>query len=425
MSADRASDTPHRAASSGGWMDWETILDQVDALSDQYEEDVLSLRREIHGDPELSFQEFRTADRVKKALESLGLTPRCGIAGTGIVADLQGAGPGHTLLLRADMDALPLEEENDLPFRSRNEGVMHACGHDVHTANLVGVARILCQLREQWNGTVRFVFQPAEERGGGGREMIREGILDDIPIDASIALHTMATLPPGHFSLGWNNVTSFSDRFVIRVKGRKSHSSQPQKGVDAIAIAANVVTGVNTLLLKDIDPMERATYSIGQIKGGTAPNIVAGEVEMVGMMRNVTDETRQVLRRRIEEVAKGIAAAYGGEAEFQFFEGYAAVRNDPQLTDFVARTIEECAPRWLKGIGPEQSGEACLVREQRPILGAEDYGFYTQQVPSCFYRVDTGDHAPAHSAQFFVEEPYIKLCTRSMAALALRYLREY
>ena len=404
---------------------WEALLDQVEELSNRYEGDVLALRRAIHADPELSFHEVRTAARVKQALEEIGLSPRCGIAGTGIIADLQGAGPGKTLLLRADMDALPLEEDNDLPFRSQNEGVMHACGHDVHTANLVGVARILYRLREQWNGTVRFVFQPAEESGGGGREMIKAGIMDDLPIDASMALHTMATLPPGHMSLGWNNVTSFSDRFVIRVKGKKSHSSQPQNGVDAIAIAAHIVTGINTLLLKDIDPMERATYSIGQIKGGTAPNIVASEVEMVGMMRNVTNETRQVLRQRMEQVAKGIALSYGGEAEFDFFEGYSAVHNDPRLTDFVAQTIEEYAPRWMRGIGQELPGAECLVREQRPILGAEDYGFYTQRVPSCFYRVATGNRSPAHSPRFFVEEPYIKLCTRSMTTLALRYLREY
>ena len=170
--------------------------------------------------------------------------------------------------------------------------------------------------------------------------------------------------------------------------------------------------------------MATATYNIGIIQGGTAPNIIAGDVEMTGMMRNVTDETRQILKTRIEDLSKSIARAYGGDAEFEFHEGYAGVYNDPALADFAAETIEACAGRWSEGIRG-MSGDPALVRETQPILGAEDYGFYTQRVPSCFYRVATGDRAPAHSSGFYVEEPLIKLCTRSMATLALRYLREY
>ena len=172
------------------------LAEQVQALSDRYESETLALRRAIHADPELSFREVHTAARVCEALKSIGIPFRSGIAGTGVVADLHGAAPGKTLLLRADMDALPITEENGLPFCSRNPGVMHACGHDVHTANLVAVARILHALRDQWSGTVRFVFQPAEESGGGGRKMIEAGIFDDISVDASMALHTMTTLPP-------------------------------------------------------------------------------------------------------------------------------------------------------------------------------------------------------------------------------------
>ena len=402
------------------------MRDRIIELSDRYENSVLTLRREIHADPELSFKEIRTAQRVKEALEALGLTVRSGIAGTGLIADMKGRSPGKTLLLRADMDALPLQEDNNLPFCSRNPGVMHACGHDVHTANLVGVAKILHDLRSEWDGTVRFVFQPAEENGGGGREMIRAGIMDDIRIDASMALHTMASLKPGRFSLGWKNVTSYSDRFSITVWGKKTHSAQPQNGVDAINIAAHVIVAVNGLLAKIIDPMARATYSFGTINGGTAPNIIPDRVEMVGMMRNVTDETRQILREKIGSVAQGIASAMGGQADFSFFEGYSSVYNDPALTDFVAEEIEAGAAQWLADINPETdtSGDL-LVREAEPILGAEDYGFYTQRVPSCFYRVATGDTSPAHSAKFMVEEKYIKLCTRSMATLAISYLMRF
>lgn len=401
----------------------ENVKNRIIELSNEYESSVLELRREIHTDPELAFNEVRTAQRVKKALEELGLTVRSGIAKTGLIADMHGKNPGKTLLLRADMDALPLKEENGLPFCSVNQGVMHACGHDVHTASLVGVAKILNVLRTEWDGTVRFVFQPAEESGGGGREMIREGIMDDIRIDASMALHTMATEKPGRFSLGWKNVTSYSDRFSITVCGKKTHSAQPQNGVDAINIAAHIIVAINGILAKNIDPMDRATYSFGTINGGTAPNIIPDRVELVGMMRNVTDKTREILRHQIKNISEGIAAGMGGKAEYTFYEGYSSVYNDPIITDFVAGEIEDNASQWLQDIDPDAGlfGDL-LIREAEPILGAEDYGFYTQRVPSCFYRVATGDTAPAHSSKFMVDEKYIKLCTRSMASLAISYL---
>lgn len=404
----------------------ESALNQkILELSDRFAGEVLELRHAIHRDPELSFKEYRTAERVEKALADMNIPCRKGIAGTGIVADLTGSAPGKTLLLRADMDALPLDEETDLPFRSQNPGVMHACGHDVHTANLVGVARILSELRPYWKGKVRFVFQPAEESGGGGREMIREGIFDDCHVDASIALHTMATLPPGHISIGWENVTSYSDRFTIIVHGKKTHSSRPENGVDAISIAAQIIVAMNGILLKNIDPMDRATYSVGSIQGGTAPGIIPDRVEMVGMMRNVTGETRAVMRKKIEETACGIAKAMGGSAEFLFREGYPSVYNDPALTDFVAEHIEKHIGSWLGGIVEQPDRDDWLVREKLPIMGAEDYGFYTHKVPSCFYRVATGDAAPAHSPQFRVEDRFIRLCTRSMASLAVAYLNDF
>ncbi len=401
------------------------LKQQIIELSDKYEQDVLELRHEIHADPERAFDEYRTAERVKTALENIGMTVKSGIAKTGLIADLHGHAPGKTLLLRADMDALPLNEENYLPYRSKNPGVMHACGHDVHTANLVGVAKILNELKEHFCGTVRFVFQPAEESGGGGREMIKEGIMDDIKIDASIALHTMATTPPGYFSLGFENVTSYSDKFEIIISGIKTHSAQPQKGVDAISIAAHTIVALESLLLKNIDPMERATYSIGKIEGGTAPNIVPDRVHLTGMMRNVKAHTRDALIEKLKTTAEGIAATMGGSAEFILTEGYSSVYNDPKLTQFVADEIGADTAAWLCDIEPTYSNDNRLIIEKLPILGAEDYGFYTQRVPSCFYRVGTGNASPAHSSGFMIEEPYIKLCTRSMASLAISYLKQF
>lgn len=405
------------------------LEEQILEISNRNEQKVLNLRHQIHQDPELSFKEFHTSERVKKILEDMGLEVRSGIAGTGLVADIVGEKPcdhPKTLLLRADMDALPLQEENDLPFRSQNPGVMHACGHDVHTSSLVGVAWILNELKEHWSGRIRLVFQPAEESGGGGREMIKEGIMDDIPIDGSIALHTLTSEKPGTFFLGWENISAYSDKFQIVVHGKKTHSSAPQNGVDAIEIAAHVVLAVSGLLKNSISPMERATYSIGMIQGGTAPNIIADRVELTGMMRNIKADTREILRDKIGKVAAGVAEAMGGSAEFIFTEGYSSVYNNPELTDFVAEQIKEQAGTWLADIDPEMAASEEHFKVQKlPMLGAEDYGFYTQRVPSCFYRVATGDAAPAHSGKFFIEEKYVKLCTRSMTSLALRFLMDY
>ncbi len=405
------------------------LEEQILKISDRNEQKVLDLRHQIHQDPELSFKEFHTAERVKKILEDMGLEVRSGIAKTGLTADIVGEKAGEqpkTLLLRADMDALPIQEENELPFCSQNPGVMHACGHDVHTSSLVGVAWILNELKEHWSGRVRLVFQPAEESGGGGREMIKEGIMDDIPIDGSIALHTLTSEKPGTFFLGWENVSAYSDKFQIVVHGKKTHSAAPQNGIDAIEIAAHVVLAVSGLLKNSISPMERATYSIGMIQGGTAPNIIADRVELTGMMRNIKSDTRQILRDKIGKVAAGVAEAMGGSAEFIFTEGYSSVYNDPKLTDFVAEQIKKQAGAWLADIDPEMAADDNYLKVQKlPMLGAEDYGFYTQRVPSCFYRVGTGNSAPAHSGRFFIEEKYVKLCTRSMASLALRYLMDY
>nr|WP_235257767.1 peptidase dimerization domain-containing protein [Fournierella massiliensis] len=187
-------------------------------------------------------------------------------------------------------------------------------------------------------------------------------------------------------------------------------------------MAAQVITALNGLLLKEIDPLKQATYSIGMIQGGTAPNIIADKVELTGMMRNVTAETRQVLAERLKSVSEGIASALGGSAEFTLFEGYPSVYNDPALTDFVAREISAQSARWVSDLVPDLAGQELLIRETQPILGAEDYGFYTQKLPCCFYRVSTGNQAPTHSTRFMVEEPYIKLCTRSLASLAVSYL---
>ena len=322
------------------------------------------------------------------------------------------------------MDALPINEETDLEFKSKNEGIMHACGHDVHTSNLLGVARILSELKDEFEGTVKFVVQPAEESGGGGREMVEEGVLENPRVDAAIALHIMPN-EEGLIKISDKNITSYSDGFILEVKGLKAHTSRPQEGVDAINIAANIVVGLNSILSKNIDPFEVGTFSIGMIEGGKAANIVADNVILSGMIRTTSHEGRSIIKGKIEEISKGIAKAYGGGCDFEFKEGYPSVYNDVELTSGIRDLFTENYSDLVKDIDPEKAKRKDLINAQgATMLGAEDFGFFAQKVPSCFYVVGTGDFAPSHNSKFFVNEDYIKLCTRTMVLAALNYLKK-
>lgn len=401
------------------------LVDKIIELSNKYEREIIHNRRRIHENPELSFCEYETSKFVEEELKKLGLEVDRGMAGTGVVGLLQGKDEGKILLLRADMDALPLNEEIHLEFKSKNKGVMHACGHDVHTANLLGVAKILCELKNEFRGTVKFVFQPAEESGGGGREMVRLGVLQKPKVDAAIALHVMP-IEEGVILISDKNVSAYSDSFTLRIKGKKAHTSRPQDGVDAINIAANIVVALNSILSKNLDPFETATFSIGKINGGTAVNIVSDYVEIEGMIRSLSKEGRSAIKSKIESISKDIANTYEGKCVFEFKPGYAAIYNDEALTYQIRNSFNEYYLELIKDIDHniynEGNSKRYIITDGKPMLGAEDFGFYAQKVPTCFYRVGTGDYAPAHNSKFLINERYIKLCTRTMTLAAIEYL---
>ena len=309
-------------------------IEKIKSLSEKYKNKVIELRRTIHANPELSFQEYKTSELVKKELLSLGLEVKDNIAKTGIIAILKGKGEGKTLLLRADMDALPLQEEAPVDYISKNPGVMHACGHDFHTANLLGVAMILNEMKDDFSGTVKFVFQPAEENGGGGRSMVNEGVLENPKVDAAMALHVMPELE-GIVSLGYGASSAYSDGFTLKIHGKKAHTSKPQDGVDAILIAGHIIVALQSILTRNIDPFAISTFSLGKISGGSAPNIVPDYVEINGMMRNLDKTARQTLIENIEKISKSIAESMGGSLEFLFKEGYPSVVNDTEMVDLV------------------------------------------------------------------------------------------
>ena len=396
------------------------ILKRIVDLSNELEAHTIAVRHQIHQNPEVAFQEFATSQLVVSELEKLGINYEKSPVEPGIIATIDSGKPGKLLMLRADLDALPIQEETDVPFKSKNVNVMHACGHDVHAANLLTVGAILNRSKDLWNGRVKLVFQPGEERGGGGRRMIEQGLMDELP-DACFALHVLP-IERGQFVIGSGHLTAYSDGCRIVVHGKATHSSAPQNGVDAINIAASIIVNLNTILAKNISPMELSTLNIGLISGGMAPNIVPDMVEMGCMMRNVSPTARDTMQSRILEIATGIATAMGGSCEVEFNAGYPSVFNDYQLTQFVVDTLRSNAEGIYSDIAGGKIPEQCIKTGNQVALIAEDFGFYSQKVPSCFVQVGTGHYADAHNQKFAIDEEYIKLCTRSMALMAMKYL---
>lgn len=397
------------------------LTKRIIELSNEFEEHTLQMRHTIHCHPELSFHEKETSALVQKELSRIGIPYELSPVEPGVIATIDSGRPGKFLLLRADMDALPIQEATNLPFASQVEGVMHACGHDVHTSNLLAVAEILWNTKDAWNGKVKLVFQPAEENGGGGREMIQHGLMEELP-DACFALHVMPTTP-GVFTVGSGPLTSWSDGFWITIHGEAAHSSTPEKGVDAINIAAAIITALNTIVTRNLNPLESSTLNIGVIKGGSAPNVIADTVELNGMMRNATREARDIMFKRIEEIVKGTAAMMGGSADIRFRIGYSSVYNNEKLSDFAAGLFTQHEKDLFDGI--TENGLApqdWMLTGNQFMLGAEDFGFYAQKAPSCLVWIGTGNTASNHHPNFTVEEPYIKLCTRAMALFAVEYL---
>lgn len=398
------------------------IANRIVEITNRCEDQVIALRRSIHREPELAFQENKTVEKIVEFLENYGIRAERRKEGTGVTALIHGKNPGRVLLLRADMDALPIEERTGLSYCSEIPGVMHACGHDVHVASLAGVGVLLKELAGQWDGTVKLVFQPAEESGGGGRVLVKEGILENPKVDACMALHVSPGIRPGTISIGNEEVTAASDGFAIKIRGKNAHSSTPQAGIDAINIAAHVIVSLNTILSKMISPLDSSAINIGQISGGSAPNILADEVVLKGMVRNLKDESRNILLRSIKDIAEGTAKMFGGEAYVEIREGYVQVKNNSQWSERVRCLFKENQHVLLDGIEENLVEKDRFIQIPEKELGAEDFGFYTKEVPSCFFWVGTGDTAPAHSSFFQIDEKYIKFCVRSMGLAALDYL---
>lgn len=406
---------------------------EVDALASPIDAQVVAWRRDIHQHPELGNRETRTAKLVAEHLRKLGLQPKTGIAHTGVTALLKGGKPGPRIALRADMDALPVTERNALPFASKatttyrgeQVGVMHACGHDAHTAMLMGVAQALVSMRDDLPGEVLFVFQPAEEgppegEDGGAALMLKQGVFRDFKPDAVFGLHVFSSLNAGQIGVRAGPTMAASDRFEITIKGRQTHGSRPWGGVDPIVAAAQIIGNAQTIVSRQMDISKQpVVVTFGAIKGGVRHNIIPDQVQTIGTIRTFDEGMRQDVFARLKNVSEHVAAAHGATVEARIpldAEGNPVTANDPALTARMHPSLEKVAG-------------AANVIEMPLVMGAEDFSYYAREVPGLFFFVGAtpkgqdASKAPSnHSPEFFLDESSLGLGTRAMLQVALDYL---
>ncbi len=388
-----------------------SILQQAHDLHDS----LVQWRRDLHQHPELGFLETRTAGRVADHLRGLGIEVATGIGKTGVVGIIEGSSPGPTVLLRFDMDALPIQELNDLPYASQHAGVMHACGHDGHTAIGMGVAQLLAMNRQHLHGRVKLLFQPAEEGLGGALATIGDGVLEHPRPDVAFGLHLWNQFPSGMIYAQVGPLMAAADRFYIEIEGRGGHGGQPHLTVDAIWIAAQVATALHTLVSRNVPPHEAAVLSIGSFHGGSAFNVIAERVEMSGTFRTFSPEVRQMLIRRSEEVVAGICQAHGARYRFRMDDFFTpAVINEAQAAALMQKTATA-----LFG--------SSRLDEMTPIMVAEDMAELLNRVPGCFVLVgarpphDAGV-GPHHNPRFNIDEAVLSDAAALLAQVTIDYL---
>jgi len=410
-------------------------MESIDSLSSDLSEQVVGWRRDFHQNPELSNREFRTAAIVAGHLRALGMEVQTGVAHTGVVGVLKGGKPGPVVLLRADMDGLPVPERNDLPFRSVARGeyngedvpVMHACGHDSHVAIMMAVAKILAELKSDLPGTVKFVFQPAEEgapkgEDGGAEMMVAEGVLQNPAVDAAFALHVSATQEAGHIGYASGPRYASVDDFKITVHGVQAHGASPWMGIDSVVVSAQIINALQTIVSRNLELTEQpGIVTVGSIHGGLRSNIIPEKVEMVGTIRALDTGMRKQIHQRVREIAEGVAHSMGAtvEVEIPYSVSYPVTYNDPGLTAEMLPVLESVA-------GPHG------VEELKPITGAEDFSYFANEVPG-FY-ISLGGKPPAtpdeqvaahHTPDFYIDESGFDVGVRALAAMAWKYLSDH
>lgn len=388
-----------------------TLLESARAIAPS----VVADRRTIHRRPELAFHEHETSALVESRLRALGIPVRTGVGGTGVVGLIEGARPGRTVLLRADMDALPIQEESAAEYASGVPGVMHACGHDAHTAILVGAARLLTERRSELAGRVKLMFQPAEEGGAGALRMIEDGLLEDPPVDAAFMLHVAHGLAAGKVATAPGPVLAGANSFTITVEGQGGHASRPHVAVDPVVAGAHVVTALQTLVSRQAPPDLAAVVTLGSFQAGTAANIIPDRAVLKGTIRAYDGRLMKELEQRLVEIAAGVASALCARATVEFHMHYPPTVNDPAMTELLSGA-------GRAALGPEAVGVV------EPVMAAEDFSFVLERVPGAMLSLgvrapEWDEPRPVHTPRFDVDESALPVGVACMASVAMEYLR--
>jgi len=379
-----------------------------------YHDELTVIRRDIHAHPELAFAEQRTADLVAARLAEFGCEVYRGLAGTGVIGTIRNGNTPGAIGLRADMDALPIQELNDFSHRSTHDGRMHACGHDGHTAMLLGAARYLAATRN-FEGTVHLIFQPAEEGGGGGRVMVEEGLFDKFPCDAIFALHNRPGIEVGRIAVRPGPLLAASDRWDIRIRGRGTHAAHPHLGIDPFVIGAQIVLALQTITSRNLDPLDAAVVSVGFIKGGAAYNVIPDDLHIGGTTRSFRPEVRDLIEARLGEIARGVAALHGASAEVEYRRNYPPTINHQAETEFAAEVAAEIC-------GPDH-----VIRDVAPSMGAEDFSFMLNACPGAMLWLGNGlgeDGCFLHNARYDFNDAALPIGVSFLARLAERFLEK-
>ena len=388
------------------------ILSMAKAMEPQLIQD----RRYLHQNPELSFEEKNTMRYICQRLDKLGISYQSGIAGTGVLAEIRGKGEGKCLLIRADMDALPLLEKSDAPYCSKKPGVMHACGHDVHTAVLLSACELINKLRDRFSGTVKLAFQPGEETTGGAKPMIDAGILDNPKVDACIALHVDTDLPSGRIRIKSGSAYASPDDFYITVKGKGGHGAEPQNAIDPILIAAQIITQLQSIVSRNIDPFASAVVTVGSVHAGDATNVIPDTAKLAGTARSLDNATRALLEQKIETVVQTVCASFGAEYEYEFQKLFPPLINHEIISELIAESAVRCL------------GEENCIKGGLPTMAGEDFAYFSQDVPSALFKLGCRNEtkritATIHNSLFDVDEEAMKYGLAIFVDFALHFLK--
>ncbi|MGE7773839.1 M20 metallopeptidase family protein [Chitinophaga sp. NPDC101104] len=391
------------------------MKERIKALASEYAADLVACRRHLHAHPELSFQEFETSKFIQQQLESWGVPYRAGVAGTGVVALIEGKNPGKKVIaLRGDIDALPIEEANDVPYKSQNPGIMHACGHDVHTTVALGAARILQQLRGEFEGTVKILFQPGEEKHPGGASlMIQDGALENPKPEAILGLHVLPAMETGLLGFREGKYMASADEIYITVKGKGGHAAAPHLTADTILIASNLVVSLQQIISRNNDPFSPSVLSICAFNGGHTTNVIPSEVKLMGTFRAMDETWRFKAHELIRKQATELVHAMGAEIDIDILVGYPTLYNNEAVTANARKLAEDY-------LGADN------VVDTELRMGAEDFAFYSQVIPACFFRLGTGNKARGissgvHTPKFDIDERALEIGAGTMAYLATQF----